>query len=283
MLRDFRSKPVRSMVVMGESNAYGMCATDPQNEWVQVVASHIRSHQDGHLRVLNNSIPSNVISPASPEYRAFRGDYATAPSALERYSTDMIAHGPDLAIYAYGLNDSLAGHEAASFLRDYETIVSETRRQLPDALIVLVGPYWNPPHDLELWSEHRYDEARERRRLHGWGAYGDDLVTAYNEGIRNIALESESLFVDIFSLCRGAHWLIHADACHFTDVGQATIGMAVFTSLAVNCSFLSVKSTAAYRDGGFLVRDTGGTNALPQVVATWRYFEEARPPGLTRS
>src|ERR1700680_3598511 len=115
MLRDLRSKPVRTVVVMGESNAYGMCAIDPQNEWVQVVASKIRRHQDGHLQVLNNSIPSNVISPASPAYQSFRGNYATAPSALERDSVDMIAHKPDLAMFAYGLNDSLCSPQSLAF------------------------------------------------------------------------------------------------------------------------------------------------------------------------
>jgi len=51
MRQDFRAAPVRRMVVMGESNAYGMCATDPENEWVQVVASLIRRHEDGYLQV----------------------------------------------------------------------------------------------------------------------------------------------------------------------------------------------------------------------------------------
>ena len=36
--RDYRSQAVRRMVVMGESNAYGMNAGDPLNEWVQALA-----------------------------------------------------------------------------------------------------------------------------------------------------------------------------------------------------------------------------------------------------
>src|SRR5919202_4690813 len=122
MRHDYRATPVRKMVVMGESNAYGMCATDPQNEWVETLAALIRRHQDGYLRVRNNAIPSNVISPTSPGYVPFRGQYATAPSALERYSDDMIGHKPDLAIYAYGLNDSRCGYAPDGFLRDYEEI-----------------------------------------------------------------------------------------------------------------------------------------------------------------
>ena len=102
---DLRAQPIRRMVVMGESNAFGMNASQPKNEWVQVVAEQLRDGQDGPLRCYNHAIPSNVISPDAPGYEA--GDfYRTAPSAIERFEADMLAYQPDLAMYAYGLNDS---------------------------------------------------------------------------------------------------------------------------------------------------------------------------------
>lgn len=278
MRRDFRAEAVRRMVVIGESNAYGMCASDPQNEWVQVLANNIRSHQNGYLRVLNNAIPSNCISPSNPGYIAFDGHYATAPSALERYREDVIAHDPDLAIFAYGLNDSHAGHGVESFIRDYEQIVKDTRKHLSDSLIVLVGPYWNPQYDRDLWLQPKYEQARTVREAAGIGRSGDDLVTAYIEEIHALAGRYDCLFIDLYNILKGASWLIHNDACHYTDVGQAVIGMAVFTDLAANCSFLASKSTAAYREGGFSTNDTGGTNSLPGVVASWRYHEGLHRP-----
>jgi lysophospholipase L1-like esterase len=256
------------MVVLGESNAYGMVATDPQNEWVQVVAALIRRYQDGYLRVQNNSIPSNVISPESLGYRPFTGLYATAPSALERYQADVIAAQPDLAIFAYGLNDARGGTPVETFTRDYRTIVTTTQSALPAALIVLVGPYWNPQFDRELWADSRYDE---RRRSFGkFARSGDDLVLAYNEALRRLAQETGALYVDLYPKLEGSLWLIHEDACHYTDVGQAVIGMEVFAQMAESCSFLSVKSRGAYADGGFGIWDTGGTNAMPSVIDTWR-------------
>ena len=70
MLRtDKRSKPVRRLVVMGESNAYGMNACCAQNEWVQVLGNHIRECQGSPLRIFNNAIPSNVISPMPPDIK----------------------------------------------------------------------------------------------------------------------------------------------------------------------------------------------------------------------
>jgi hypothetical protein len=68
MIKDFRERPVRKLVVIGESNAFGMCASDPRNEWVLTVADLIRDYQDEHLMVLNNSIPANLISRRSPAY-----------------------------------------------------------------------------------------------------------------------------------------------------------------------------------------------------------------------
>jgi hypothetical protein len=54
---DKRSKPVRRLVVMGESNGYGMSASSPKNEWVQVLGECIREFQDEAVRVFNNAIP----------------------------------------------------------------------------------------------------------------------------------------------------------------------------------------------------------------------------------
>ncbi len=273
MRHDYRAEPVRKLVVMGESNAYGMCATDPQNEWVEIVAALIRRHQDGYLRVRNNAIPANVMSPASPGYMRLEGEYAMAPSAVERYVDDMIAHRPDVCIYAYGLNDANCGHETESFLRDYEKIVRETRSLLPEALVVLVGPYWVVQHDEELWGDPEYEWHRKAYEPFARG--GRDLVVAYNAGICDLANRYGCLFVDVYSVLEGATWLVHRDACHFTDVGQAVIGFCVFARLAANCSFLARKSIALFRDGEFSIQDTGGTSAAPHIIATWRY----RPPG----
>ena len=263
--RDYRCAPVRRLVVMGESNAYGMCAGDPLNEWVQTLAFLIRRFQEGPLRVFNNAIPSNVISPRAPGYDP-QAVYGIAPSALERFEQDMIAYQPDMAVYAYGLNDSRCGHAVESFIEDYETIVRETRRRLPEALIVLVGPYWNLQYDAATWAKPEYKELRESP----WGVGGDELVLAYNAAIAELADRYEALFSNVYRATEGATWLLHDDTCHFTDVGQWLIGQTVFATLAANCSFVGQKSINDFRQAGFQVPTTGGTNALPHVIGSWR-------------
>ena len=261
---DMRAKPVKRLVVLGESNAYGMAAGDPNNEWVQSLAGQIRRFQDSPLRVFNNAIPANVISPDAPGYDP-QHVYGTAPSAIERYESDMIGYRPDLAIYAYGLNDARCGHSLGSFMRAYREIVVQTKKKLPDALIVLVGPYWNLQFHAETWANPKY---------RGWfGKFnlpGNRLVTSYNRAIAALARETGVLFVDLYSLLDGATWLLNADACHFNDVGQSIIGMKVFLEIATHCSFLSLKSRTMEKELNLSINNTGGTQALPHVIQSWR-------------
>ncbi|MFH1740697.1 MAG: SGNH/GDSL hydrolase family protein [bacterium] len=269
MIRDdYRSEPVRRLVVMGESNAYGMCASSPKNEWVQVLGEYIREFQDEPVRVINNAIPANVISPDAPGYEP-GNVYATAPSALERFETDMIAYRPDMAVYAYGLNDSRCGHEIKSFMRAYKTIVSKTREELPESLVVLVGPYWNLQYDAQTWSNPKYEG-----RFGKFNRAGDHLVLAYNQAIEELARESGAIFVDVYHLLEGAPWLLTEDACHFNDVGQCMIGLAVFCQLAAHCSFLSSKSRRMEKETNSNIHNTGGTGALPHVIHTWRKVDK---------
>lgn len=116
MKMDYRSAPVRKLVTLGESNGFGMCAGDPRNEWVQALANLIRDFQDEPLSVRNNSIPGCVISPRSPGYPGL--PEGSLPSALERFEDELIAPGPDIAVVAFGLNDSRCGNPVGQFVED---------------------------------------------------------------------------------------------------------------------------------------------------------------------
>jgi hypothetical protein len=183
----------------------------------------------------------------------------------------MIAYRPDMAVYAYGLNDSRCGHDLDSFMRAYTLIVSKTRESLPEALVVLVGPYWNLQYDAEAWAKPEY-----KGRFGKFGLPGDELVLAYNQSISELASETDSLFVDLYRLLEGASWLLTADACHFSDIGQRIIGLTVFCQVAASCSFLSHKSRRMEEELGSGTWNTGGTEALPQVIQTWRQVDHWR-------
>ena len=187
----------------------------------------------------------------------------------------MIAYQPDMAVFAYGLNDSRCGHETESFIADYEQIVGDTRAQLPEALIVLVGPYWNLQYDAEEWAKPEYEQLRDEER-NPFGLGGDEIVLEYNSAIAELADRHGGVFVDVYAATEGAPWLLHGDHCHFTDLGQWVIGQTVFATIASSCSFIAAKSLAAAREGGLDIRTTGGTEALPHVIQHWRDVENWR-------
>ncbi len=153
-------------------------------------------------------------------------------------------------------------------MRAYRTVVSKTRESLPDALIVLVGPYWNLQYDTETWSDPKYE-----RWFGKFNRAGVFLVLKYNAAIEELASETGALFVDVYHLLEGATWLLTDDACHFNDVGQHIIGLSVFMQVAAHCSFPAGTSRRMEKELGANISNTGGTDALPHVIQTWRNVE----------
>ncbi|MBI2842194.1 MAG: SGNH/GDSL hydrolase family protein [Armatimonadetes bacterium] len=269
MRKDYRDTPVHKVVLLGESNAYGMCAIDPRNEWFQTLVNLIRDFQDEPVAALNYSIPGCVISPRSPGYACLSDD--SKPSALERYEAEVIESDPDLAIYALGLNDSRCGYPVANFIEDIETMVSETVNRT-EALVVVTSPYWNTQYDEELWRSCAPEWASDPR----WEVFcvsGPALVTSYVAEMKKMAERNGCLFVDLYSLLDGSQWLLNDDQVHFTDVGQRVIGQAVFNVIAANCSFIGAKSLKQAREGGFDIWNTGGTNCTGRMLSAWRNKE----------
>jgi len=266
MKKDYRSEPVKKMVIIGESNAFGMCASDPRNEWFQTIANLIRDFQDEPLIALNNAIPANVISPKSPGHVML--PECGKPSAMERYEHDLIAHQPDIAIIAYGLNDSRCGYPAASFLDDLEHIVSETVKRT-DALVVLVSPYWNTQYDEDIWNSLDTKPEWAVGEYSTFAVTGRSLVSSYVSGIEKVAGEYGCLFADLFTPTEGCTWLLHSDQCHYNDVGHKILGQVVFNVIACNCSLIGNKSRRIAAEGGFDTTNTGGTNGMNRMIRGW--------------
>jgi lysophospholipase L1-like esterase len=134
-IRTLPRGPFRRMVVLGDSIAYGMCASRPENEWNQVAAGWLRRFQDVDLQVFNRGLPAEVISPRAPGY-----EESAKPSLIERYRRHCIELKPDLVIIAEGLNDMRSGMAIQDYMADLAQIVADIRRET-GALVVLVGIY----------------------------------------------------------------------------------------------------------------------------------------------
>jgi hypothetical protein len=243
-----------------------MCASDPRNEWAQTVANLIRDFQDAPLRVLNNSIPANVISPRSPGHVTL--PEMGTPSALERYESDLIAENPDLSILAYGLNDSRCGNPVEPFMEDLEKIVAETVEKT-DALVVLTSPYWNTQYNEKLWESLDPKPEWATGEYEIFAKTGRDLVWSYVTGIDKLARKQGCLFVDLFTPTENCVWLLHEDQCHYNDIGQRVLGQIVFNTIACNCSFVAEKSERIAREGGFDIVNTGGTQGMSRMIRGW--------------
>jgi lysophospholipase L1-like esterase len=261
--KDYFKRPVRKMVLLGESNAFGMCASDPRNEWAQTVANLIRDFQDEALIFLNNAIPANVISPESPGYKSLP-EYAL-PTAIERYKKDIIEHDPDLTIIAYGLNDSRCGNPVSSFIKDLETIINDVKNNT-NSLIILTSPYWNTQYNEKLWDSLKEKPEWVNGRYKIFSKPGRDLVWSYVTEIKNLALKYDCLFIDLFTPTENCIWLLNEDHDHFNDVGQKTIGQIVFTKIATSCSFIGKKSKRIEIEGNFDITNTGGTGAQSKSI-----------------
>jgi hypothetical protein len=265
MKKDFRSEPVRRLVLLGESNGFGMCAGDPRNEWPQALGNLIRDFQDEPLTVLNNSVPGCVISPRSPGHPGLPP--GSLPSAMERFREELIGAAPDIAVLAFGLNDSRCGNPVEPFLEDLGEIAAETRRRT-GALVVITSPYWNTQYNPELWRLHRPSWADDPT----WASFtrvGDTLVKSYVAGMRVLAERHSCLFVDLYSLTEDGLWLMNDDQCHYNDVGHRLIGQAVFAEIASHCSFIGQKSARQAREAGWDVGNTGGTGGQSRMIQWW--------------
>jgi len=261
--KDYFDRPVRKLVMLGESNAFGMCASDPRNEWAQTVANLIRDFQDEALTFINNAIPANVIGPKSPGYKSLP-DYAL-PTAVERYEKDIIDHDPDMTIIAYGLNDSRCGNPVGVFIKDLETIVSGVKDKTR-SLVVLTSPYWNTQYNKELWDNLENKPEWVDGRYKVFSRPGRDLVWAYVEEIEKLALKYDCLFVDLFTPTEDCLWLLNRDHDHFNDIGQKVIGQLVFNKIACSCSFIGSKSKRIEIEGNFDITNTGGTGCQTRSI-----------------
>lgn len=242
------------MVVLGDSIAYGMCAYQPENEWVQVLARLLRRFQSAELDVRNSGLPAGVISPRCPGY----GE-AAKPSLIERYERHCISLKPDLVVIAEGLNDMRSGMPVQDYTADLETIVSQIQART-GALVVLVGIYYqvhgcgvNDPVENATWA--RWD---------------NDFARVYNLAIRLVAEKCGALFVDAQAVLGGADWVLNPDCCHLNDLGHVLVGNAVFQMIATSCSGMGDKVLDQINELGVSIANTGGTDTSSEIQMLWK-------------
>lgn len=260
------NRPFRRLVVLGDSNAYGMCASKPEHEWIQVAVRWLNDFQEERLEVYNHAIPSNVISPRCPAY-----ELTSKPSLMERYHQHCIALNPDLVVIAQCLNDMRCGMPVQDYIADLEYIVSDIQRQ-SGALVVLMGMYY------QVFG-HGFNDPEEFPWATRWTP--DDL-DIYNLAISLLANRLGALFVDTFAVMRSARWLLHPDAVHMNDLGHVLVGNALFQVLATHCEVISWETLKGIEENQVSVANTGGALATAEVRQIWESHIQKRPDVLPK-
>lgn len=221
--RDWRDKPFRVAVALGESTTAGGTATARERCWVSRLEGLINSAQIHPVKMLNHGIGANVISPRSAHYKD-----SGKPSAMERYEKHVIAHQPDLVLVSYGLNDARAGTPVGQFIEDLGTVVRAIKART-GAVVAVVNAYFMTGFD-------RYDPFKN-------GSVASFL--GYNAAEKRLAEECDVLYADAWDAEGMAPWVIDPDGVHANDLGHQLIANRVFEVLAKNCSCLSERAREA--------------------------------------
>jgi lysophospholipase L1-like esterase len=245
--------PFQKMVVLGDSIAYGMCASQPQNEWNQVTARLLRQFQLDDLIVFNRGLPAGVISPRCPGY-----DESAKPSLMERYQQHCIDLQPDLVIIAEGLNDMRSGMPVQEYLSDLDKIVTDIQTHTR-ALVVLLGIYH------QTYGVGANDPAVYPT----WTKWNQDIARVYNLSIGLLAEKHGALFVDTLQIMAGSDSLLHIDACHLNDLGHVLVGNGVFQVIAAHCSGMAVKTYQVIREKNVSILNTGGSDTDESIQGMW--------------
>jgi len=258
--------PFRRMVVLGDSNAYGMCAQDATNEWPQVAANWLRKFQTVDLEVLNRSLPGNVISPRCLGY-----EQSCKPSLMERYRKNCIDLDPDLVIIAQSLNDARTGMPVREYREDLEQIVTDILRET-EAWVVLMGIY----HQI---SGQGFNDREE----FPWAARWDyDILEVFNLAICQVARRNKALFVDVLGIMEGVDWLLHTDCVHMNDLGHVLVGNALFQKIATNARSLGDHVYQRISEKDVSVENTGGMDTNDEIREIWAKHSQQNPELLTK-
>lgn len=213
------------MAAIGDSITAGYSATRPEYCWVARLGALLSAFQDRPIEVVNLGISGNLLSPRS---RAYRHPDAGRPSGLERCRRDMIAHSPDLAAIAYGLNDMRCGTPLDVFMKDLERMVRKIQ-DASGATVVLVGISF-------MTAFSGYGDV--------WGHGDVDTARRWNRRLKQYADGHDLIFADVFESQGQSSWTVSADGVHPNNLGHALIAHKVF----VDCILLQPrwKSVAAW-------------------------------------
>ena len=217
---DKRSDPIKTVVALGESTTWGYSVSTKEKCWVNRVVHMLEEFQGGKIRLLNQGIGSNVLTPECPAYFD-----SAKPSALERVNEDVIVHNPDMLFLSYGLNDSRGGTPPETFRRSYQELIDHIKAKIDPTIVILNTYYMHEElYDMENWDHSDYN-----------------VTEVYNLVIEQLANINNLILADVYYAEVGVDWIIDMDHCHPNNLGHTIIANRVFEAIVRNCSFVACR------------------------------------------
>jgi lysophospholipase L1-like esterase len=228
--RDWWEIEFRCMITLGDSITAGGWSSCRERSWPSLLMLTINELQRVPVQLVNVGIGANVVSSRSAGYA-----YSAKPAIAERLDMHVLsntANGnlivPDLLVIACVLNDVRGGTPVDVYCNEMNDIVHRIREK-HSPLIVLVGPYHIT--DFELGGPE-------------WQHATPEILSSYNDAMRQLAETLDCLFVDLPSAYQNADWLVHSDGVHGNDLGHRVVANKIFEVLASNCSGLALETRA---------------------------------------
>jgi acyl-CoA thioesterase-1 len=189
------------MVVLGDSLARGIGASDAAHSFVGLLAAHVR--RDRRVRIVDYGMPGANASD------------------IARREVPPLRPGPcDLVIVIAGANDVQQFHTPGQFAGDYLRLIRAVRERDPRAGLVLLG--------LPQISQSRIIPGIFKAPI-GY------LSDRDNASIRDVAGRYRAGFVDLYALslahATGTGKLIGPDGLHPNDRGYALMAAAAFPAV----------------------------------------------------
>lgn len=237
---DKRANLVKTIVALGESHTWGYSVTDKEECWVNRVTRLIEQYQGEKVRLINQGIGSNIVTPLCPAYSC-----SVKPCALERVDGDVTVYDPDLVFLAYGLNDSRGGTPVEVFRSEYQKLIDRIKEKT-SAVIVMLNVFYMH----ECMYQFEGDET--------WNHSNYDVTEVFNTMLAQLARDNDIILADVYSVMKGVDWIIDQDHCHPNALGHQLIANKVFEAIATNASFVSATAPKEANNMAFVEKYMNG-------------------------
>jgi lysophospholipase L1-like esterase len=256
--QDLRAQPVKCVVALGESTTWGYSATSKEKCWVNRTVRLLEEFQGRPIKLINQGIGSNVLTPKCPAYPR-----SAKPSASERLDRHVIALKPDLVLLSYGLNDSRGGTDPEVFRTEYQLLIDRIRAKINPVIVILNVYYMH-----EQMYQYR-----------GWHHSDYEVTEVFNRIIEELARKNGVILADVYAAEKGVDWIIDGDHCHPNNLGHSLIAHRVFEAIARNCSFV----TGALPKQSSIQSFRGSSQAEQYSVLPLEIRQRPRSPMIRRA